>query len=149
MTILTNFKDGQGRQDRQDIHDGHSDHLRDLWRSHLDRMPRPTDDRGARLLRVARDFLDSGWCEEAVALGWSEIELWGAHAAVPRERHDAQDLVPAMAFTAFPCHLAGLSADAASIETGPGNFLTHQRSKDRFADAVPIWQCPGLIGEGP
>ena len=70
-----------------------------------------------------RRFLDGGWAEKAVALGWGSDELFGACRDRPFARLDKQGLC----WFIKGGRLVGLSNDAAVIETCSGARHTYRR----------------------
>jgi hypothetical protein len=66
----------------------------DGWRGKLEALAatlspkRAADARGLDCIAAALRFIAEGWAEKAVALGWGELELFGADPRAPWERLD-------------------------------------------------------------
>lgn len=61
----------------------------DGWRRNLEALARrETSKRGREHIAAALRFIAEGWAEKAAALGWPEIELFGADPRAPWERQD-------------------------------------------------------------
>lgn len=71
------------------------------WRAHLEALHRAERaPRGRDCIAQALRFIADGWAEKAAALGWPELELFGADPRAPWERLDRMGA----AYSAFtPC----------------------------------------------
>ena len=74
---------------------------------------------------LARDAekLISTWAGQAAALGWTDMEIFGAHRTAPATRYDAAGLVVMMNGD----EIVALTDTAATIKSQRGTTLTHQR----------------------
>ena len=78
-------------------------------------------------------FVDC-WGTLAVALGWSTLDVFGAHPTHPVERLDYAGVVLLL----HGDELVALTADTARILTGSGTLLTYYRRPR--SGAVPFWE---------
>jgi hypothetical protein len=85
-------------------------------------------------------FVDR-WGAQAVALGWSTFDIFGAHPTHPVERLDLAGLVILL----HGDSLLALTADSARIGTTSGALLTYRRRSR--PGAVPLWDLPALKGD--
>ena len=74
------------------------------------------------------------WGAQAISLGWSTLDVFGAHPTHPVERLDCAGLVILL----HGDELAMLTADSACIRTRPGALLTYYRRP--HPGAVPLWE---------
>ncbi|MGI9508664.1 MAG: hypothetical protein ACR2QJ_04860 [Geminicoccaceae bacterium] len=96
-------------------------------------MPRPEsypERAWTSLIDDAGRFLTK-WSDQAASLGWENWEVWGVHRLAPWRRIGAMGLVPSLNGQ----KIVALSSEAAVIETGTGNRLSHYR---RPADPLKI-----------
>jgi hypothetical protein len=92
-------------------------------------------------------FLASEWPMKALAAGWCEIGLFGVHeCAAPRERLDAQGLVPLIAWGMLGCTILGLDRHAAALRTRQGSTLHQPRMRANFDAALVWWAHPAIHG---
>jgi len=78
-------------------------------------------------------FLDR-WGGEAARLGWSVLDLFGAHPVAPAFRYDAAGLVNLISGG----DVVDIRTDRAVIRTPAGNSLTYYLRRD-CSDAVALW----------
>ena len=90
-------------------------------------------DRWQRTVVDAGCFLDR-WGAEAGALGWTTLNLFGAHPTHPIERLDCAGLVLLL----HGDELVALTADAGRMRTRSGALLTYYRR--RLLTTVPLWE---------
>jgi hypothetical protein len=112
--------------------------LRAEWTAGVARLrtmvpPRVRPDRWRQTIVDAGRFLDQ-WGAQAAALGWSTLDVFGAHPRHPIERLDCAGLVILL----HGDELAALTADTARIRTSSGALLTYYRRPRR--GAVPLWE---------
>ncbi|GLS18757.1 hypothetical protein GCM10007874_17740 [Labrys miyagiensis] len=82
----------------------------------------PTDDdhRWQQAKADARAFLDR-WADEALLLGWSDLELFGLHPTHPLVRHDVMGLVWLLRGRS----VVGIDAHHATLSTGGSFYRGH------------------------
>lgn len=86
-----------------------------------------------RMVRDARSFL-SLWGEDAAALGWSTLDIFGVNPDPAHGRYDRLGLVILLDGRA----VEALSADSATIGDGRGHTTFYRRL--RAQGAVPVWR---------
>ena len=74
------------------------------------------------LVKDAESFIDT-WAGQATALGWTDLDVFGAHRAAQAVRYDAMGLVAALNGD----HVVAMTADAATTENSRGTRLRHFR----------------------
>ena len=79
-------------------------------------------------------FLDGGWAERAAALGWSALDVFGAHPVKPNDSFDAMGLVPLIRGG----EVIDVKSDMAVIRMPTGNNLTYYLRRDS-REAVALW----------
>jgi hypothetical protein len=95
-------------------------------------------DRWQMLMRAADRLLESPWGARLAALGWRAIDLFGADAFAPVERHDHKGLV-----WFLPGHrLIAATANTATVETPTGARQTYYRLNNRATEMVLLWELP-------
>lgn len=92
--------------------------------------------RWATLQADAMAFLGR-WAATAHALGWSTLDVWGAHPRAPDARHDMKGLVLLIGGD----EITAITADAARLHTFSGAVLTAYRRP--VSGAVPVWELEG------
>ena len=97
-------------------------------------------DRWRLIIADSHRFVDR-WGAQAVALGWSTFDIFGAHPTHPVERLDLAGLVILL----HGDSLLALTADSARIRTTSGALLTYPRRAR--PGAVPLWDLPALQGD--
>ncbi len=106
------------------------------------RQLRPDQRRGdfgpARWATIVADAnrLAVPWAARALALGWTVVDLFGAHPRCPSARVDAAGLAVMMSGRA----LLALDTDTATLRAPSGSHLRYYRKPHR--EAVPIWALP-------
>jgi hypothetical protein len=90
-------------------------------------------DRWRLIIADSHRFLDR-WGTSAVALGWSTLDVFGAHPTRPVERLDYAGVVLLL----HGDDLAALTPDTARIRTSSGALLTYYRRPR--SGAVPLWE---------
>jgi hypothetical protein len=115
------------------------DHCPVEWRNGmrlLERRCRPVagfdDHRWARFIASSQWFLDQ-WGARAEALGWTTLELFGAHPLAPAARFDCAGLLILLGSAT----VQGLDRDGADILTGRGFALRYR--KPCFG-GVALWE---------
>jgi hypothetical protein len=91
--------------------------------------------RWATLRRDIDDFTASPWSAQAVALGWTEFDLYGVHATRPAIRVDQAGLVVLL----DGCKIVELSANGAILETPGGSRQSYRRKPDE-PGRVLVWE---------
>lgn len=99
-----------------------------------------------RLKQATLAFRSSPFAEQAKALGWDEISLFGVHCDAPR-RIDAWGLIPLLAWSCLGLTLAKVEADAATLVSPRGSLLRHARRRTGHDNAV-AWQAHPAFVEG-
>jgi len=107
-----------------------------------------------QLVRGAREFLNSDHAPQAVAFGWTELELFGLHRgdlAVAARRADALGLIPGnILSTNHTYQIVRIEATRAELRTNGGATLYHSRRLSGADLAVPFWEHAALTCEqGP
>jgi len=83
-------------------------------------------------------FLDHGWAERAVAIGWSAVDVFGVHPLAPSARYDGMGLVPLISGG----QVVDIKPDRATIMTPSEETLVYYlRRESRIA--IPLWDLPG------
>ena len=80
-------------------------------------------------------FLDK-WGATAAALGWSTLDVFGAHRHAPYHRIASAGL----ALSSRANEVAVMLHDRATIITPSGARLNYYRRKQHCSDTVPIWE---------
>lgn len=100
-------------------------------------MPPPTGfspERWERLVRAAGKFV-ARWGADAARLGWSTLDVFGAHQGAPASRFDAMGLVLLL----NRCEVVGIDQDGADVVT-----VTDARQRFRRRPlppgTVPLWE---------
>jgi hypothetical protein len=118
------------------------------WRSEVIAAPETKLHGFDKLKAVSLRFLASEWPTKALAAGWCEIGLFGIHeCAAPRERLDAQGLVPLIAWGVLGCTILGLDRHAAALRTRQGSTLHRPRMRANFDAALVWWAHPAIHGD--
>jgi hypothetical protein len=102
----------------------------------LGAMPRPDcvgRDRWRQAIIDAGRFLDR-WGAAPAALGWTTLDLFGAHPTHPIERLDCAGLVISL----HGDEVAAITAETALTRRRRGALLTYYRRP--LATAVPVWE---------
>ena len=99
-------------------------------------MVRP--DRWRRAVADAECFLDQ-WGAQAASLGWSTLDVFGAHPTHPVQRLDLAGLLLLL----HGDELAAITADTAGIRTRSGAILTYYRRPR--PGAVPLWRLAAPV----
>jgi hypothetical protein len=81
-------------------------------------------------------FLDSGFAEQAAALGWGPHDLFGCDSDRPLARVDRAGLL----WLLKGDKLVALTADTATIEARAGARLTYRRKPDGEPGRVLAWE---------
>jgi hypothetical protein len=122
-----------------------SNEVADAHRAHilarLDELPspNPNDQNGRRLINETREFLNSEYWPQAIALGWPMLELFGINPHAPQVRVDGQGLVTGLALSSMlGGQLETIAADHATIRYRSGSLLTY-RCGMRGPDASVLW----------
>jgi hypothetical protein len=76
------------------------------------------------------------WGEQAEALGWTTLDIFGCHPTKPAVRHDMAGLVHGIG----DGRIVALDATSAVIERKSGARLTFRRAPTE--GAVPLWDLP-------
>jgi hypothetical protein len=96
---------------------------------------------GERLRQATLAFRSSPFADQAKALGWDEISLFGVHRGThPKERMDAWGLIPLLAWNCLSLTLTEIEADAARLTSPRGALLTHPRKRANHDEAI-AWQA--------
>jgi hypothetical protein len=82
-------------------------------------------------------FLSSWQATRAVQLGWTTLDLFGAHCRAPVHRVQASGLL----WLLDSRLIAALTADAATIRCASGAVQTYRRSGPHIGQ-VPAWELP-------
>lgn len=148
-SVPTNFAEGAGSdaEASRDSHLAHSksklpDGLPADWRAGFAEfcvMPSPDDFPTHRWQQAVHDgfaFL-STWGMDAVRLGWSATDLFGASPAAPWARAGMLGLIPLLNGDT----VVALDTDAATIETRSGSRLRYRRHV--ASGRVCLWQIGG------
>ena len=109
------------------------------WRQCLLRISEPTTHRLNGTRQGCLDTLDEPWLRNAIALGWSELELWGVDPSAP-QLTARNGLVTGLYLSALkqPVRVVSINDVHAIIEAGTGARLTHRA---RIMNKGPvIWQ---------
>lgn len=94
-----------------------------------------TPERWREMKKTAR-IIAVEWAASALALGWSNLDLFGLHPAAPLNRVDGMGL----AFLLTPADsIAALSADKAKIKRANGVEQTFQR-ETLSPESAPAWE---------
>jgi hypothetical protein len=88
------------------------------------------------LIRDADLFLAT-WGRQAADLGWTTLDLFGAHPKAPAARYSCMGLVPLISGG----RVVALTASTAVIEQQSGARLTYTRRPPE-AECVPVWELP-------
>ncbi|MGA7325068.1 MAG: hypothetical protein WBX25_11425 [Rhodomicrobium sp.] len=103
---------------------------------------------GERLEQATFTFQSSPFAEQANALGWDEIALFGVHKGThPKERIDVWGLIPLLAWSGLSLALTKMEADAATITSPRGSLLRHPRRRANHEEGI-AWQAHPALREG-
>ena len=91
------------------------------------------------LCEAAVPFLD-GWGEQAHALGWTTVDLFGVHPRAPFARNDCMGLVWFLPGK----HLATLTSSTATLKRDRGHVTTFYRRQTLHPEATPLWNLCDL-----
>jgi hypothetical protein len=89
------------------------------------------------LVRHAEFFL-SVWGKQATDLGWTTLDLFGAHPKAPAARFSCMGLL----LLVRAGRVVAITAESAVIEQQSGAHLTYTRRPPE-AECIPIWELPG------
>jgi hypothetical protein len=118
------------------------------WRADIEAAPETKLHSFDKLKDVSLRFLASEWPMKALAAGWDEVALFGVHeSAAPRERLDAQGLVPLITWGVLGCTILGLDRHAAALRTQQGSTLHQPRMRANF-DAALVWWRHSTLTHG-
>ena len=118
---------------------GISDRVISEWNEgilHMLSLSRPgciKPDRWRLIIADSHQFVDR-WGAQAAALGWTTLDVFGAHPTHPIERLDLAGLIILL----HGDDLVALTADTARIRTSSGTLLTYYRRPRQ--GAVPLWE---------
>lgn len=91
-------------------------------------------------------FVESRHFSDALAHGWSMVELFGISPAAPDVRVDGWGLVTGMALSTHRNHrLISIDATEAVLGSGGPSVLRHQRAECIQLGAVVWWDCASII----
>jgi len=111
------------------------------WRSKVIAAPKTEIHGFGKLAAVSIKFLASEWPMKALEAGWDDLGLFAVHeGSAPRERLDAQGLVPLITWGVLGCTILGLNRHAAALRTQQGSTLHQPRVRANFDQAVPWWR---------
>lgn len=105
----------------------------------LNVMKRPTDFSAARWEAVVNDggvFMDS-WAHQAALLGWTALDVFGAHPRAPHARLEAAGLVLLIGGG----QVTAITQQTATIRAPNGSELRYWRKPS--PGAVPLWELIG------
>jgi hypothetical protein len=103
---------------------------------------------GERLKQATLAFQASQFAEQAAALGWDDISLYGVHKnGAPIEPIDAWGLIPSLAWSSLGLTLTKIEADAATMTSSGGSLLRHPRWRANIREAI-AWQAHPAFAEG-
>jgi hypothetical protein len=121
------------------------------WRAAIVAMQEP-DDRDRAVLRLHETSLASlasPWPMQALALGWSALDLWGVHDGPAwRARLDVWGLLPLIGLGSYPRRIAAVDASCARLVTRTGAPQTFRRCNSS-ENCVPWFEHPELTGGQP
>ena len=103
----------------------------------LSSMPPPSafsPERWARIVDAAGAFLDR-WAAEAIACGWSDLDLFGCDPDRPVARFDCMGLLMLLDH----CEIVGIDEGGADLVAGPEARLRYRR-RPLPAHTVSLWQ---------
>ena len=115
------------------------DHCPIEWRNGMRRLERRRpitgfdDHRWAHFIGSSQWFLDQ-WGARAEALGWTTLDLFGAHPLAPAARFDCAGLLILLGAAT----VQGLDRHGADILTGPGFVLRYR--KPCAGGGVALWE---------
>jgi hypothetical protein len=89
--------------------------------------------RWRRVIDTAGRFLDR-WAAMAIASGWSDLDVFGAHPDAPAARFDAMGLVLLL----DRCEVVAIDSDGADLLTNTGARQRYRRRT--MSDTVPLWE---------
>lgn len=108
----------------------------------LERLPPPSGWDGEALLRLTRSFLASAWFGQAVALGWSMLELFGINPHAPVSRVGEWGLVVTLSLTIDPgAEIESIAEDSAIIRSRSGAQITYPRFMPAMNACELWWKC--------
>jgi hypothetical protein len=118
----------------------------DEWRQLIEAVTPPLGDKVARM---ALEFLDSEHAQQAVDLGWSELELFGIHRGDVKagaRRSDASGLVAFIALAQHTYTILAIEENRAVIQTSGGATQTWPRRRPAEDLAIPFWEHSAFRG---
>jgi hypothetical protein len=116
---------------------------RDWITATLDRLGPATTNEAVRLQKVMRAFLATSLFEQALAVGWSHVELFGVSPHAPFRRLAEQGLVSGLALSVLiKPRLETIAGEGAVIICGSGSRLIYRRGHRALDGAVPWWEQP-------
>jgi hypothetical protein len=127
--------------------------LADAWRARIETelawLPQHCTPDGRRLLQVTRGFLASHWFNQAIALGWNTVELFGINADAERPLIGDWGLLVTVALVApSGVKIVSVSQDCACYRTRSGAPVTWPRFRPAMADNVLWWECAAIVNTG-
>jgi hypothetical protein len=102
----------------------------------LSAMPAPTgfsSERWRRIVDAAGTFLDR-WAADAIACGWSDIDIFGCDGAAPDRRFDCMGLVLLL----DRCEIVAIDGGGADLVTNTGDAQRYRR-KPKPNHTVRLW----------
>ncbi len=101
--------------------------------------PAPSGFAAARWDQLSADVLafEREWLDTAIALGWTERDLFAVHPTRPEVRHDCAGLL----WLLNGAEIAALDAECAVIRTKQGNTLTYRKRRGVRDEARLLWEC--------
>ena len=110
------------------------------WRQRLGDLPMVSDHWFYRLRVDCLISLQTPWMHEAIALGWTDAELFGLSVHAPKICVEAMGLVVGIAASRLqpPLSVVAVTESYAQIATGTGARLMHRRHRPSVGG--PIWE---------
>ena len=91
--------------------------------------------------RICRACIIERWGHQAIGLGWSELDLFGAHARAPTKRLDQAGLVW---FIDDTTQLLALTATLARFRKPGGAVQSFQKPGTPEPGTVPVWELASM-----
>ena len=124
------------------------------WRTHIEALPVPTDPALSGLKAELIEQLALPWLTYAARLGWTGLELFGAHPLAPAVRSECWGVAVSVALSPFNrtdragrrriCSIEAVTENRLAVVTPTGARFGAQRFARGLDGAMCVWDLPAF-----